>query len=105
MKMAIQLLEQELTKFPTTLKADMDIMASKQYKSSKHYFAILYRVCKKKILHHQIYLFTILTEILKRLANNVQYSDAVKETFIEPTMNFTVILNRKMLNPYLQTIE
>jgi hypothetical protein len=98
---AIKLLEIEIYKFPTSLQQDMDIVSTKGYTSSKQYFAILYRLWRKRILHHQVYLLRIAHTILQRLADNMDYSEALKPTPIEPTDAFNIQLNRRMMKPYL----
>ena len=98
---AIKLLEIEIYKFPTLLQQDMEVISNKVYTSSKQYFAILYRLWRKKILHHQIYLLRIVHIILERLSTNMDYNEALKPTPIEPTDTFNIQLNRRMIKPYL----
>ena len=102
---AIKVLQLRLLEFPTTLKEDLEILNGKT-KSSRHYFAVLYRSEKKKILHHQIYLLLIAREIVERCINGAQWNDAILPTQSEKSANqFNIALNRKMLKSYLNMIK
>jgi hypothetical protein len=102
---AIKLLQLRILEFPTTLKEDLELLNGKT-KSSKHYFAVLYRSEKKKILHHQIYLLLIAREIVERCANGLEWSKAVSATEVEKGANqFNVSLSRKMLKSYLNMVN
>ena len=98
---AIMIVAAYVNAFPTTLKQDMELLQQKP-NSSKLFFSIVCRAWGKRIAHHQIYLLSIIKDMLNLIQNGEDKSSVFNQTMkIESgTNDFNIKLNRRMILPY-----
>jgi hypothetical protein len=102
----IELIRNFINEHPTTLKQDMELLASKP-KSYRMFMSVTCRAWRKRIGYHQIYLLEIVKEMLHKIENGESKKDSFDQpTKIEDGVNeFNLKLNRRMILSYIQLIK
>jgi hypothetical protein len=97
----IELIRNFINEHPTTLKQDMELLASKP-KSYRMFMSVTCRAWRKRIGYHQIYLLEIVKEMLHKIENGASKKDSFEQpTKIEDGVNeFNLKLNRRMIYSY-----
>ena len=102
---AIIILTSYLSKFPTTFKQDLELLKAKS-NPFKRFMSIVYRAWQKRICHHQIFLLTIIKEMLTKVGNGESKEAVFKQAMaVENGMDeFSMKLSRKMILPYYELL-